>query len=116
MLNTTKVKLEIIWDADICLFFEKGMRGGVFYISKRYNKTNSKYLKSYDPRQESKQIIYLDANNLYSYRISKLLPTSRFKWIDPKKFDLNKYSSNSSEGCVLKVDLEYPKKLHNKVA
>ena len=26
-------------------------------------------------------------------------------------FDLNKYTSNSSKGCVLKVDLEYPKEL-----
>ena len=33
------------------------------------------------------------------------------KWIDPKEFDLNKYTSNSSKGCVLEVDLEYPKEL-----
>ena len=39
------------------------------------------------------------------------LPTNRFKWIDPKEFELNKYTSNSSKECVLEVDLEYPKKL-----
>ena len=43
--------------------------------------------------------------------MSKFLPTSGFKWIDPKKFDLNKYISNSSKGCVLEVDPEYPKEL-----
>ena len=43
--------------------------------------------------------------------MSKFLPTSGFKWIDPKEFNLNKYTSNSSKGCVLKVDLEYPKEL-----
>ena len=43
--------------------------------------------------------------------MSKLLPTSRFKWIDHKKFHLNKYTSNSSKGCVLEVDLEYLKEL-----
>ena len=43
--------------------------------------------------------------------MSKFLPRSGFKWIDPKEFDLNKYTSNSSKGCVLKVDLEYPKEL-----
>ena len=64
-----------------------------------------------DPKQESNTIIYLNANNLYGYAMSKFLPTSRFKWIDPKEFDLNKYTSNSSKGCVLKVDLEYPKEL-----
>ena len=41
----------------------------------------------------------------------KFLPTSGFKWIDPKEFDWNKYSSNSSKGCGLEVDLEYPKEL-----
>ena len=43
--------------------------------------------------------------------MSKFLSTSRFKWNDPKEFDLNKYSSNSSKGCVLEVDLEYSKEL-----
>ena len=43
--------------------------------------------------------------------MSKFLPTRGFKWIDPKEFDLNQYTSNSSKGCVLKVDLEYPKEL-----
>ena len=48
--------------------------------------------------------------------MSKFLLTSGFKWIDPKKFDLNKYTSNSSKRCVLKVDREYSKdtqELHN---
>ena len=43
--------------------------------------------------------------------MSKFLPTSGFKWINPKEFDLNKYTSNSSKGCILEVDLEYPKEL-----
>ena len=53
---------------------------------------------------------------MYGYAISKFLPTSGFKWIDLKEFHLNKYSSSSSKGIVLEVDLEYPKelgKLHN---
>ena len=29
----------------------------------------------------------------------------------PKEFDLNKYTGNSSKGCVLEVDLEYSKEL-----
>ena len=111
MLNMTKVELELISDLDMYIFFEKGMRGGVSYISNRYSKANNKYLKSYDPKQESKHIIYLDANNLYGYTMSKSLSMSGFKWLDPKKFNLNKYTSNSSEGCVLEVDLEHLKEL-----
>ena len=48
--------------------------------------------------------------------MSDSLPKSRFKWTDPKEFDLNEYTSNNSKGCVLEVDLEYSKelwKLHN---
>ena len=50
--------------------------------------------------------------------MSKFLPTSAFKWTGPKEFNLNKYTSNSSKGCVLEVDLEYPKlqQLHNDCA
>ena len=43
-------------------------------------------------------------------------PASEFKWIDPQEVDLNKHTSNSSIGCVLEVDIEYPKQsqeLHN---
>ena len=36
MLKVTKIELEKISDADIHLFIEKGMRGGISYI----NKTN----------------------------------------------------------------------------
>ena len=55
ILNMTKVELELISHADIYLFFEKGVRGGgVSYISKRYSQANNKYLKPYDPKQESK--------------------------------------------------------------
>ena len=115
MLNMTKIKLELTLNPDMYIFFEKGMRGGVSYISNRYSKASNKCLKSYDPKQESKHI-YLDANNLYGYAMSKFLPASGFKWIDPKVCDLNKYTSNSSKGCVFEDDLEYPKelrKLHN---
>ena len=44
--------------------------------------------------------------------MSKLLPTSGFKWVDPKEFDLNEYTSNSLKGYVLEVDLEYPEELY----
>ena len=41
----------------------------------------------------------------------KFPPTSGLKGIDPKEFGLNKYTSNSSKGCVLEVDFEYSKEL-----
>ena len=47
MLNMVSVNLELIseLDADVCLLFEKFMRGGVSYISKIYSKSSNKYFK-----------------------------------------------------------------------
>ena len=63
MLKTTKIKLELFLDPDIYIFFEKDTNGGISHFSNRYSKANKKYLKSYDPKQESKDIIYLQENN-----------------------------------------------------
>ena len=38
MLNMTKIKLQLISDPDIYIFFEKGMRGGISCISNRVSK------------------------------------------------------------------------------
>ena len=62
MLNMINVELGFISDVDMNLFFEKVMRGGVFYVSKRYSKSNNNDLKSYDPKKKSRYIIYFDTN------------------------------------------------------
>ena len=82
MFNMTKVKLELITDPDMYIFFKKGMRGGVSYISNDIVKPATSIWKSCDSKQNSKHIIYLDTHNLCGY--TKFLPTSGFKWIDPK--------------------------------
>ena len=69
-LNMAIVDLELTSDPDMYRFFEKSMRCGVSYISNRYSKANNMYLKSDNPKQESKHITYLDMNNLYVYTIS----------------------------------------------
>ena len=71
------------------------MRGGDFYVSRGYSKSNKMYLKSHNLKQESKHIIYFDTNNLYDYAMSKFLITSGSKCMDLKYFVSNKYSSNS---------------------
>ena len=81
MLKMTKVELELIPDSNMYMFFEKGTSGGISCISNRYTKANNKYLKYYDPKEESKYIIYLGTHNLYGCTMLKFLPTSRFKWM-----------------------------------
>ena len=78
MLKMTGIKLEKVSEIDIHLFLEKGMRGGVSYISKRYSKSskgNSKYSENID-------IMYWDINNLYRTVMSlDYLPYSGSKWL-----------------------------------
>ena len=59
MLNMIGIELELISDIDKHLFIEKGMRGGISYIAKKYGKANDKYMIDYDSIEESKFIVYL---------------------------------------------------------
>ena len=105
MLKMTGVTLEKISDPDKYMFFEQGMRGGVSYINKRYSETS-----------KNKHILYLDMNNLYGCAMRQYLPISNFKWVkNIHKIEqkLMNIKNNSSTGYVLRVDLEYPKKLHD---
>ena len=54
MLKITQTELEFISNIDMYLFVEKGMRGGISYIAKRFSKTNNKFMQSYDDRKPSK--------------------------------------------------------------
>ena len=116
MLKMTNIKLELMTDIDMFQFIEKGMRGGVSYIANRYGNANNKYMKEYDEKAPSKYIMYLDANNLYSWAMSQYLPTGNFKWMTDKeisKIDLGKYKAYGKKGLILEVDLEYSRALHN---
>ena len=97
------------------MFTEKGVRGGVFYIAKKYSKANNKYMKSYDDSKPSKYITYLGANNLYGWAMIQSLPQSEFKWLNQKqidRFDVNSASKNSLPGYMLGIVLVYPDELH----
>ena len=67
MLKMTGIELELISDIDMHLFIEKGMRGGISYIAKRFTKANNKYMKCYDVNKPNKFTMYLDENNLYGW-------------------------------------------------
>ena len=113
MLKMTGVKFKKIFDIDMYLFIEKGLRGEISYIAKRHAKTNIKYMKDYDPTKPSKYMSYLDINNLYGWAMSRYLPYGGFKYLkNVDGFDVNSISEKSPIGYILEVDLEYPEKLH----
>ena len=109
MLKMTNIELEKISHIDKYLFIEKGLRGGISYIAKRYAKANNEYLDDYDPKTPSTFISYLDMNNLYVWAVSEYLTYGRFKWLkNIDKFDIMLIIDKSSIGYFLEVDLEYP--------
>ena len=116
MLKMTGAKLGKIVDIDMCLFIEKGLRGGISYIAKRYIEENNKYMKDYNRTKPSKFITYLDLNNLYRWAMSRYLPYGRFKLLkNADHFDENSISEKSSIGNILEkieVNLEHLDELH----
>ena len=98
------------------LFIEKGMRGGISHIKKRYSKANNKYCSDYDRTKPEKFITYLDMNNLYGKAMSEHLPYGDFKWLEVNNETINKVlnkSDDSLHGYFLEVDLEVPEELHD---
>ncbi|KAL9950720.1 hypothetical protein ACROYT_G043266 [Oculina patagonica] len=80
LLKKTGVQLELLTDPEMHLFVERGIRGGISMASKRYAVANNPYVEGYDDKKPKKYIMYLDANNLYGWAMSKPLPKSGFKW------------------------------------
>ena len=76
MLKMTGVK----GDIDKHLFIEKGLRGWISYIAKRYAKTNNKYMNDYDPKNLSTFKSHLDMNNLYGWAMSEYLAYEGSEW------------------------------------
>ena len=120
-LKETGQELELLHDYDMLMMFERGIRGGITHISKRYAEANNKYMKDYNPDKPSTFIQYLDANNLYGWAMSQSLPTHGFKWMkEPtieKVMDILEKANDSminpikKKGFIFEVDLEYPEDL-----
>ena len=114
LLKMTGVNLELLTDHDMHLFVERGIRGGISMVSKRYAKANNPLVSDYDESKPNSYIMYLDANNLYGWAMSKPLPKSGFKWkrVMPTEEEILNKKENDKKGWILEVDLEYPPELH----
>ena len=119
-LKETGQQLQLLHDYDMLMMFERGIRGGISHISKRYAEANNKYMKNYNPDEESSYIQYLDANNLYGWAMSQSLPTHGFSWMKnitkEQVMDIlekanHSMSNRGRKGYIFEVDLEYPSNL-----
>uniref|UniRef100_A0A6V7JVZ3 DNA-directed DNA polymerase n=1 Tax=Bracon brevicornis TaxID=1563983 RepID=A0A6V7JVZ3_9HYME len=114
MLKSTAVNLELLTDPEMVLFIKKGIRGGVAQFSNRYAHANNPFMRElYNPLLENSYSMYFDINNLYGAAMSTHLPYDSFKWEEEIEVDIMQIPDDAPIGCILGVDLEYPRELHD---
>ena len=95
---------------------KKYTRRGICHSIYRYTKANNKYMKHFDKNKEPPYIQYWEVNNLYGWVMSQILPVNNFEWVkDTCQFNedfIKSYNEESDEGCLLEVDVQYLKHLH----
>ena len=97
------------------LTYEKGIRGGTCEVTWHYAEANNKYMKNYDKNKKLSFLIYIDADNLYGWAMSKKPPVDRFKWVDDlstfTEDFIKRYDEEGDVGYLLVVDVEHRKTL-----
>ena len=98
-LRKTGVRLELLTDPGMLLMFERGIRGGITQVVHQYASANNKYMGDlYDPSREPSYLQYLDANNLYGWAMSQLLPTGNFRWVNIKPSQIHTLATSKIKG------------------
>lgn len=119
MLKFTGIRLQLLTDYDQILFIERGIRGGLCQVSKKFVQANNEYMKvtNYDSDKPSSFIEYLDANGLYATAMSMPLPYGNIEWLSrPETMNhdtIINLSKTDDIGYILEVDLTYPKNQHD---
>ena len=113
-LKCTGIKLELLTDPDMLLMFERGIRGGITQAVRKYTLANNGYMGDrFNPNEDTTYLQYLDANNLYGWAMSQPLLTGGFKWVDVSHNEISELATLTDKGCLLEVDVSYPRELHN---
>ena len=55
----------------------------------------------------------LDANNLYGWAMSQLLPARGFRWASMEPNEVRELAARKDKGYLLEVNVSYPRELHN---
>lgn len=117
-LKMTNINLDMLTDYRMLQIIEHGMRGGISSVlGDRYvnvegkNYITNPIIPKDDPLQE--WLLYVDANNLYGWAMSKKLPTGNFKWEENYSEIDSMIRNNTYDdgdiGYILNVDLVVPK-------
>ncbi len=111
MLKYTGAEIELISDDDMSNMIQASIRGGLSFINKRFAVRK-------DEGGNPKQLLYVDANNLYGDAMTFPLPYSDFQWMSDEEIaeldienDITDVSGDT--GYIFEVDLKYPEHLHD---
>ncbi len=104
--KTSNVKLDLIQDRDMFMTIEQSLRGGLSYVCQRYAEAS-----------DTKKLLYLDKNALYSSCLLLPLPRAEFSFMDRADIDATDWRNvdplvDGGYGYILEVDLTYPEHLH----
>ena len=115
MLISTRVKLGLLQDIDMLLFFERGVRGGINGVGElRHFTANNAHLHNFDPRQKTTFGAFYDITSLYADKMQKMMPLDNYKWNTEITIEqILQTSENSSFGYFVEVNLKYPQYLHD---
>ncbi len=132
MLLKTDVKLEQISDQTVLDILERQKRGGLCFVgSKRHVVANNKYTRYFDKHktdipiniddtkypelENDNYIVYLDANNLYGWAMSEVLP---YKDVKIDNVDIQTVLNTPDDndiGYIVECDITFPDELHEKL-
>ena len=107
MLKKTNQTIEVFNNKqkDMHLMVEKGIRGGISCIVKRFSE-----------EEEDKVLHYFDANNLYGWAMIQSLPYGEYKWEDASQFTneyITQLPDDGDKGYTLEVDFHVDESLHD---
>ena len=96
------------------LMFERGIIGGITQAVRKYASANNKYMgDKFNPNEDTTNLQYLDANNLYGWAMLQPLPIGGFKWTGVNPNEISELATRTDNGYQLEVDVSYPEELHN---
>ena len=114
-LKLTGVKVDLLDNEAMYTFIERSIRGGISQISKRFAKANNRECRDFDPMKPITHLIYLDANNLYGWAMSQMLPSHNLRWLTAEKITnklIIQLDEDSEDGYIFEIDLAYPSHFH----
>ena len=81
MLFSTNVKLGLLQDVDMLLFFECGIQGRINGVGElRQFTANNPQLNSFDPNEKTTFSDFFDVTSLYAGIMQKMMPLRNYQW------------------------------------